>query len=635
MTIQKSNKPGTGVRSLFVALLASSALIACEPASNNNSQNAATEMASVTAEQVAAETERLNAWFEVQFEKEVSFSPIQQTFLGRKTNQDKINDFSNAAQDKQLAWKLASIEEMKAKFDYNKLSDDAKMSWDIWAYQGAAQLAADKYRTNGYIFEQMQAVHSFFPQLLIAIQRVTNEAEMNAYISRVSAVAVGLDQLIERSKENASHGVRPPRFAFESVIEESRKIITGAPFDDGADSAIWKDAKAKINAQKEAGNIDQAVADSLTEKTRLALINDWKPAYERLIAWQEEDIVNTSAQTQGVGVLPDGGAYYNERLANQTSTNLTSDEIHDLGLAEVARIRAEMEAIKEQVGFGGDLAAFFTELRDNKENRKYYYANTDEGRQGYIDDATAAIDMIKAKLPEYFGLLPKADLVVKRVEAFREQDGAAQHYSASTPDGSRPGVYYAHLSDMTAMPKRELEAIAYHEGLPGHHMQIAIQRELQGIPTFRTQAGFTAYAEGWALYAEKLATEMEGTYTDPYSDFGRLGSEIWRAVRLVVDTGLHAKGWTEEQAVAYFLANSAAPEPQARSEVRRYMVLPGQATSYKIGMIKIQELRKKAEMELGDKFDIRGFHDTVLGGGSLPLTILEQRVDQWIASRKA
>ena len=264
-----------------------------------------------------------------------------------------------------------------------------------------------------------------------------------------------------------------------------------------------------------------------------------------------------------------------------------------------------MVAIKNEVGFKGDLPAFFAELRDNKDDPRYYYPNTDEGRQAYIKDATAAIDKIKAVLPKYFGILPKADLVVRRVEPFREQPGAAQHYFPSTPDGSRPGVYYAHLSDMKAMPKHELEVIAYHEGLPGHHMQIAIAQELISVPTFRRQAGFTAYSEGWGLYSEWLAREMPGTYQDPYSRFGRLGSEIWRAIRLVVDTGLHAKGWSEEQAVQYFLANSATTEAQARSEIRRYMVLPGQATSYKIGMLKIQELRRKAETALGARFDIR------------------------------
>jgi len=374
---------------------------------------------------------------------------------------------------------------------------------------------------------------------------------------------------------------------------------------------------------------------SLKTSAKRALIDDWQPAYARLVAWQKEDIKNTPELGTGVHALPNGAAYYNERLANNTTTNLTADEIHQIGLGEVARLRGKMIKVKETVGFEGNLQSFFTELRDNKDDLRYYYPNTDAGRQAYLDDSTAAIDRIKTELPKFFGILPMADLEVKRVEAFREQDGAAQHYRSGTPDGARPGVYYAHLSDMTAMPKRELEVIAYHEGLPGHHMQISIAQELTGVPTFRTQAGFTAYSEGWALYTEWLATEFDGTYEDPYSEFGRLGSEIWRAIRLVVDTGLHAKGWTEEEAIAYFVENSAITDAQARSEVRRYMTLPGQATSYKIGMLKIQDLRKKAKNELGNKFDIRGFHNAVLDGGALPLSILERKVDQWATELKA
>jgi uncharacterized protein (DUF885 family) len=290
-----------------------------------------------------------------------------------------------------------------------------------------------------------------------------------------------------------------------------------------------------------------------------------------------------------------------------------------------------MEKIKEDVGFEGTLQEFFAFLR---EDPQFYFPDTDEGREGYLQAARDHIATISARLPDYFGTLPKADLEVKRVEPFREQPGAAQHYFPGTPDGSRPGVYYAHLSDMNAMPKHQLEVVAYHEGNPGHHMQISIAQELESVPKFRTQSFVNAYSEGWGLYAERLAREM-GAYEDPYSNFGRLSSEIWRAIRLVVDTGLHAKGWSEQEAVDYFLENSSSSEGAIRSEVRRYLVIPGQATSYKIGMMKILELREKAKSELGDRFDIKGFHDTVLGGGALPLGILERRVNEWVASRKA
>ncbi len=530
------------------------------------------------AQQPAAdETARINAWFEKKFEEQLAFSPMQQTFLGRKSG--GIDDMSIAGRDRVLAWQRASVDEMRKSFDYAKLNPEAQTSYDTWIYQLEQTEAALTFRTNGYVFEQMTAVHAFLPQLLIAFHAVEGPADMENYINRVRESGRALRQLIDVSKRNATEGVRPPRFAFDAVIDESTKVITGAPFDEsGTDSAVWADVKVKIADLQKKGLLDQARADAMLADARSALTGPFKTGYLELLA----------------------------------------------------RLRGEMEAIKNEVGFKGDLPAFFAELRDNKDNPAYYYPNTDEGRQAYITDATAAIDKIKAVLPTYFGILPKADLVVKRVEPFREQPGAAQHYFPSTPDGSRPGVYYAHLLDMKAMPKHELEVIAYHEGLPGHHMQISIAQELTGVPAFRRQAGFGAYSEGWGLYSEWLAREMPGTYQDPYSRFGRLGSEIWRAIRLVVDTGMHAKGWTEEQAVQYFLANSATTEAQARSEIRRYLVIPGQATSYKIGMLKMQELRRKAEAAFGDKFDIRAFHDVILGGGALPLTILEKRVDRWI-----
>ncbi len=623
-----------------LSIITSLTLVGCEKADNTKgSQVAGTQTietmpaSAFSATEQSAETAKLNAWFEDKFEQELMLSPTSLTILGRSERQDEIDEYSERAYDAQIALKKANLKELRSKFDYAKLTDDAKISYDLWTYLSDQAIAAYEFRYNRYVFEQMNAVHSFFPQLLIALHKVETGEHMLQYLKRISASGTALDQLILVSKKIAEKGVRPPYFAFEAVIDESTKIISGAPFGDGADSAIWADAKAKINGLIEQNELTQSEADDLTNKIKKALIENFKPAYERVIAWQQADRVNASEQALGASALPNGLAFYNERLANQTTTDLSADEVHNIGLLEVARLRGEMEVVKEEFGFAGSLQEFFVFLRDTKDDERLYYPDTDAGRQAYIDDATAAINKIKKVLPDYFGILPKADMVVKRVEAFREQDGAAQHYSSSTPDGSRPGVYYAHLSDMTAMPKRELEVIAYHEGLPGHHMQIAISLELDDVPTFRKQSYLNAYGEGWALYSEWLAKQMPGTYQDPLSEFGRLGSEMWRAIRLVVDTGLHAKGWTEAKAIAYFKENSAITGEQAQSEVRRYLTLPGQATGYKIGMLKIQELRALAEQQLGDKFDIKAFHDVILGGGALPMVILERRVNTWIASQ--
>jgi uncharacterized protein (DUF885 family) len=582
-----------------------------------------------------SETDKLNAWFEAKYEEELMMSPISLTFQGRKERYGEIDDMSEAAEDKQLEWKRQTVAQMKSSFDYQALTDDAKLSYDLWEYQYNQALASTNFRRNHYIFTQMQGVHTFLPTLMMSFHKVDSLSDMVAFNSRLNELGRALDQLVERAKLGVEAGVRPPRFSYEIVIKQAGDVISGKPFDDSqTDSSLWANAQEKVAALLKTDTIDQVKADELLAQANAALVSNLQPAYQNLIAFMQSDLANSSADAKGASTLPNGAAYYAERLANQTTTNISPEEVHQLGLSEVNRLRAEMEALMVKAGFDGSLQEYFAYIRDNKDSEEYYYPNTDAGRQGYIDDASAAIENIKAQLPDYFGILPKADLIVKRVEPFREQDGAPQHYFSSTPDGSRPGIYYAHLSDMSAMPKNELEVIAYHEGLPGHHMQIAIAQELKGVPTFRTQAGFGAYAEGWALYSEKLAKEMPSTFTTNNSDFGRLGSEIWRAIRLVVDSGMHHKGWSEQQAVDYFSSNSPAPLETIRTEVQRYLVWPGQATSYKVGMIDIQRLRKLAEDELGDKFDIRGFHDAVLDGGSLPLSMLDRKVKQWIAGQK-
>ena len=583
-----------------------------------------------------SESAKLNVWFDKKYEAQLMSSPLALTFQGRKERYAEIDDMSEAAQLEQLRRKGESVKEMKALFSFSELTDEAKLSYDLWEHQYESMLAGKPFMRSGYVFHQMNGTHSFFPTLMMNYHRVTTEQDMQDYVSRLSAIGEAMNELTGQAKLAAEEGVRPPRFAYETVMKESQSIISGIPFDGSdKDSTLWADAKTKTATLVEAGTITQQQGDAILDAARAALVNHFAPGYQNLITFMSNDISNTSETAMGVHALPDGAAYYEYRLKSITTTNMTAEDIHQLGLSEVTRIRGEMEAIKERDGFTGSLQDYFAMIRDSKDDEKYYYDNTDEGRQAYIDDATAAIENLKAVLPDFFGILPKADLVVKRVEAFREQDGAPQHYFSGTPDGSQPGIYYAHLSDMKAMPKNELEVIAYHEGLPGHHMQISIAQELEGIPKFRTQAGSTAYSEGWALYTEALAKEMPNTYVTLGSEFGRLGSEIWRAIRLVVDTGMHHKKWSQQKAIDFFAENSPAPMQTIETEIRRYLVIPGQATAYKIGMIDIQRLRKLSQDELGDKFDIRAFHDTVLGGGALPLSMLERQVKNWIADTKS
>ena len=352
-------------------------------------------------------------------------------------------------------------------------------------------------------------------------------------------------------------------------------------------------------------------------------------AYNELLAWLEEDKQFSSSEPQGVWALPNGEGFYNYRLSLMTTLDYSAQEIHEIGLSEVARLRGEMEKIKTVVGFEGDLQEFFSFMR---ESEQFYYSNDDDGRSAYLESNYAYLDFIKAKIPEYFGRLPKADLEIRRVEPYREQPGAAQHYMSGTPDGSRPGVYYSHMIDMANLPIYQIEDVLYHEGIPGHHMQISIQQELTDVPRFRTQYRTTAYTEGWGLYAEWLAKEMGG-FEDPYSDFGRLSGEMWRAIRLVVDTGIHAKRWSLEQAVDFFQQNSSQPEGTILSEIQRYFTGPGQATAYKMGMIKFQEFRQLAEEQMDDSFNVREFHDVVLGAGALPMPMVEARVQRWMADK--
>lgn len=574
----------------------------------------------------------LEQWFAQKYEEYLQFSPMTLTRLGRKERYSEINDMSEAAEQKRLNWFVSSLEELKTQYPYDSLTFEQQTSYDVFAQQAEfAQLSYD-YRYHRFIFHQMEGIHVNLPNFLINNHRVDSAADMDAYIARVGGIARAIEQLLEKAKQNAQKGVRPPRFSYQEVIQHCRNLLSGKPFEDSqVDSALFADALQKIAALEEASVINEAQSQAFRGRIKTALLTEFAPAYESLISWLIADMDNTLQLAKGVGALHDGDDYYAATLKMQNTTTMTAEQIHQLGLQEIARIRKQMQNIMAQVGFEGTLKEFFALVKNNKADRRFFYEDNEQGRAAYLQDSRDYLTAMKQRLPDYFGILPKADLIVKRVEPFREQDGMAQHYYAGTPDGGRPGTYYAHLSDMTAMPIIEMEAIAYHEGNPGHHMQISIAQELQNIPEFRTQASFTGFIEGWAVYSEILSKEM-GAFQNPYSDFGRLVLELWRAIRLVADTGIHAKGWTEQQTFEFFRDNSPRSETSIRAEVRRYFVWPGQATAYMIGRIKILQLRELAQQELGDKFDIRAFHDQVLGGGALPLSILEKRIHHWIAA---
>lgn len=594
------------------------------------SQTAETANTSTIPVSPEVETERLNTWFDERYEESLQFSPATLTYLGRKDKYDQFDQIGEEAAREQLDWRLKTLKELRANFNYDSLTLAGKESYDLWVYETEKAEANMEFIYHGYLFGELGGPEGQFPNFLINFHKVDNQDDMQAYIKRLSEVARAMNQVTEFGKTAAEKGIRPPQFAFDTAIQRASKVIAGLPFNGETDSPLLADAKRKIQALADSGDIDEARSAALLNEVTQALSNDFQPSFEAYINWLKAEKPKADKVPQGVSALPNGEAFYNHELAGYTTLPLTADDVHKLGLKEVARIKGEMEAIKKQLKFDGELVDFFKYIRTDPQ---FYYPNTDEGREAYLSKTREFLAEIDKKLPKYFGRLPKAGLEVKRVESFREVDGGAQHYNPGTPDGSRKGVYYVHMSDMSAYSKTDMETVAYHEASPGHHMQISIAQELTDVPMFRTQTHLSVYSEGWALYSENLAKEM-GQFKDPYMDFGRLTAEMWRAIRLVVDTGLHSKGWTQEQAVQYFFDNSAIPEGAVRSEVRRYITTPGQATSYKIGMLKIQELRARAEAALGAAFDIRGFHDVVLDGGALPMPLLESRVNTWIAKQK-
>jgi uncharacterized protein (DUF885 family) len=574
------------------------------------------------------EDERLAAFFEQVFQRNVDDSPMYQAYLGIKgPDYGKWNDFSDEEAQRQDRLNRQDLERLHEEFDYEKLSERMKISYRIFDVQTRSSIDTFPWRFHGYAFQTQSNPVGQAATFMQNIHSVDSVPDAEAYVSRLNGVQKALQQGIVVMNEAARRGIVPTSFSFDPVLDDSRKVIHGTPFDDsGQDSAILADFRGKV-AKLEA---DEATKKRLLDEATAALQGPFQAGIKEYIA-AIEALRDKSPGPNGVWKLPDGEAYYKSQIKLWTTEpDLTADQIHQVGLAEVARIKGEMQAIMKQVGFEGDLPAFFRHLRTDPKN---FFPNTPEGRKAYLDQSKGYIDSIYANVKQYFNVLPKAPLEVRAVEEWREATAPIAFYNQPTPDGSRPGIYYVNLHDMSTRQKHEMETVAYHEGAPGHHFQIAIQQELEGVPTFQKFAFFGAYVEGWGLYAERLAKE-QGRFTDPMQDFGRLQNEMLRACRLVVDTGAHAKRWTREQMIEYMTANNPMTVEDATKETERYIDNPGQALSYKIGMIKILDLREKAKRELGPKFDIRDFHDVVLKNGAVPLTILEELVDGYIAAKK-
>ncbi len=545
--------------------------------------------------------------------------------MGKKWDYDKWDDISDEEADARIAIAKNRLEKLNS-FDTSKLSEQEQLSLRLYKLGIERDLANDEFRHHRYIVHQFRAAHTQVPSFLINIHSVKSKEDAKAYIGRLDNVRTYFDQVIEQMKVREKAGVFPPAWAYDQMIDASKNVITGAPFDSSEiPSTIWEDFQNKVNSL----DITEAEKTTLLGEAKAALVTSVMPSYEKFIeelAHQRE----ITPEGDGVWRLPNGDQWYQNRLNWFTTTDLTAEEVHQIGLDNVERIHDAMRDIMKQVKFEGTLQEFFVFMR---EDEQFYLPSTDEGRQQYLDMAKTAIDDMREAIPEYFGILPEAPMIVKRVEAFREQSAGKAFYQSPAQDGSRPGIYYANLYDMKAMPTYQLEALAYHEGIPGHHMQRAIAQELEGVPQFQKFLSFTAYTEGWGLYTEELAKDM-GFYKDPYSDFGRLAMELWRACRLVVDTGIHAKKWTREEAVDYLVENTPNPKYDAQKAIERYIAMPGQATAYMIGKLKIMELREHAQAELGDKFDWKGFHDEVLKYGPVPLSILEENINAWITSQK-
>ncbi len=556
----------------------------------------------------------LNGLFHDFWEQQLKYQPELASILGDKRYDDQLSDYSAAGYNARLEGERVILDRLAA-IDTTGMNDQERLSKDLLVREIAEDQEESRFRTWEMPITQLEGIHTDLPRL-VAQLGFDNEADYDHYLARLAKIPTAFAQVTDDMMTGLDDNRLPPRYLLEKALVQVQTLATQKPEDSPFAGPLQKFPSA-IPAAKQA-EIRQQV---LTAITRQVL-----PSYARLARFMQAQYVPKGRTEPGIWSLRDGNAYYAFRVRQSTTTELTPDQIHKIGLEQVAADEAAMLAIARRLGFA-DVAALRASIPGNPKMHPVSADALLATYQGYVDG-------MRPKLPQLFGRLPKAPLQIERVPAFLEKDQAEAYYQAGTPDGKRPGIFFVNTYNYGQRLLTSAEAVAYHEALPGHHLQISIAQELEGVPEFRKQGYYTAYTEGWGLYSEQLGKDV-GFYTDPYSDYGRLEADIWRAIRLVVDTGVHSQHWSRQQMVDYFHQHSAIDDTNVQSEVDRYIAWPAQALGYKIGQLKFLELRARAQKALGPRFDLRAFHDQVLDSGALPLDVLDQRVNAWIASQQA
>ncbi len=565
------------------------------------------------AADLEARRKALNDLLHEQWEYSLRINPIFASIIGDKRYNDQVGDSSEKAT-------LADLEESRkflARFeaiDISGFPEQEALNKELMVRDLREELDGARFKNWRMPVNQFLGIHIQAPQLVSLFPFATVK-DYDDYVKRLRQFSKVFDDVIDNMRAGMGDGLMPPKFLLEKVAKQSGGLAAMEP-----EKSPFAGCLAKLPASFSAEEQERIKKDVLT-----AVRDHVIPAYQKFTKFVAEEYAPKGRTEVGVWSLPEGGARYAFRVKQMTTTDKTPEAIHQLGLAQVAEIEKQMLVIARKLGYQ-DLKIFNAAIEEKKDLRP-------TSRQQIVDLYQKHTDSMYTHIPKLFGRLPKAKMEIKAVEEFREKEASGAQYYRPAADGSRPGIVRVNTGDFEKRKTIGIESTAYHEGVPGHHMQLAIQQELPALPPFRQQGGFTAYIEGWALYSERLGREV-GAFQDPYSMYGHLQEEIWRAIRLVVDTGLHHKHWTREQVVAYMREHSNTDEPDIQSEADRYIAWPGQALAYKIGQLKILELRERASKKLGKQFDIRAFHDEVLGAGALPLDTLEKRIDTWIQAQK-